>query len=65
MTLKDEYLSKAFGSPAMAAAYLAKDLSRGDPKTFKAGYTIENAVLAAREIFPRVSEVAIRRLNDW
>lgn len=65
MTIKDTYLRGALGSPALAAAKLAKDLTVGDPATHKAGYTIDNAILAARDVFPEVADSKIRDLNGW
>lgn len=65
MSLHDIYLERALGSPAMAAAKLAKDLTIGDPSRFKVGYTIPNAILAAQDVFPGVPESSIRRLNNW
>jgi len=34
-----------------AAAAMALDLMRGDPRTFKAGYSRENALLAVKDAF--------------
>lgn len=65
MSLGQEYLDRALGSPSLAAAKYAKDLNRDDPQTFKVGYSIENAVLAALELFPEVKEKSIRELNGW
>lgn len=64
-SLRNEYLTRALGSFGLAAARLALDLSRGDDATLKDGYTPDNAVLAALEIFPEADEDAIRALNDW
>lgn len=63
--IRADYLAKALGSPALAGARLAKDLTEGDPVTFKAGYTVPNAIIAAREIFPEATEAAIRKANGW
>ena len=49
----------------MAAANFAKALNRDDPETFKAGYSRENAILAAIELFPEAPEKSIRNLNGW
>jgi len=65
MSLRDRYLDGALGSPALAAAKLAKDLNRDDPESFKTGYTIPNAILEARETFPEAPEASIRELNGW
>ncbi|HWI67625.1 MAG TPA: hypothetical protein VNS88_04535 [Nitrospiraceae bacterium] len=35
----------------VAVNVFVKDLMRGDPETFKAGYTRENAVIAASDAF--------------
>lgn len=65
MTIREDYLNKALGSPAIAAALLAKDLAGGDKASFKVGYTAENAVLAARDMFPEVSEEKIWEQTAW
>lgn len=49
-SLKDVYLDR-YGNPLDAAAGLARDLIRGDPVTFKAGYSPESAVLTVQEYF--------------
>ncbi len=49
----------------MAAASFARDLNRGDPSQFKAGYSVDNAILAAVELFPEAPEQSIRKLNGW
>lgn len=47
-----------------AAAVFARDLMAGDEANFKAGYSVENAVLAAGEVFVDVADDAIaNRLN--
>ena len=43
-----------------AAALFARDLMAGDEATFKAGYSPENAVIAALEVFPNVDEEALK-----
>lgn len=50
--LKASYLKKTGGNYVRAAALLACDLMQDDPETFKAGYSLENAVIAAQEMFP-------------
>jgi hypothetical protein len=49
--IRDEYLRKADGNVLAAAVSLARDLMRGDKASFKAGYTAENAAIAAAEVF--------------
>ncbi len=63
--IRDDYLLRFLGSSAMAASSFARDLTRDDAATFKVGYTIENAILAAVELFPEVDEKRIRRINAW
>ena len=65
MTLREEYLRINHGDVREAAAYLALRLTRDDPETFKVGYSIPNAILAAREVFPEIEEDQIRFLNRW
>lgn len=65
MSLRDSYLARNEGSPSVAAAKLAKDLTIGDPSIHKAGYTRANAILAALDIFPEVQEDSIRSVNGW
>lgn len=52
MTLRERFLMRAGGCPDQAAALLAAGLMEGDRATFKAGYSRENALLAACEMFP-------------
>jgi hypothetical protein len=56
-SIREQYLRDHGGYEDIAAIAFAKDLMRGDPATFKAGYTKENAVIAAQEIFPNAIEV--------
>lgn len=57
--MKDGLLKKHDGDRMAAAVELAEGLMRGDPTTFKAGYSLENAVHAAAEMFRSgVGEVA-------
>ena len=60
MGLKEEYLARAV-NPVYAAFLLAEDLMRGDPATFKAGYTADNAAISAAEIIeldaPQIQEL--------
>lgn len=55
-SIRVEYLSM-YGYADVAAIALARDLMRDDPKNFKRGYTRENAILAAQEVFPEAMEV--------
>ena len=68
MTLRDDLLAEAprdWPVPKVAARF-ARDLTRGDAATFKAGYSRCNAILAALEVFPReVTAGDIRAANDW
>ena len=49
--LKDEYVSASGGQVKVAATIFARDLMRGDPASFKAGYSLDNAIIAATEVF--------------
>jgi hypothetical protein len=51
--LRERYLEAASGDAALAAALIAKGLMRGDPDTFKAGYTRPNALMTAFEVLAR------------
>lgn len=50
-SLRDEYLAKNDGDRVLAAADLARALMRGEAESFKSGYSQENAILAARDLF--------------
>lgn len=50
MNIAREYLMR-HDQPLAAAVEFARDLMKGDPATFKAGYSLENAAIAASEIF--------------
>ena len=58
--LRVEYLQRCDGDHTAAAVQFAFDLMQDDPATLKAGYTLENAALAAHEVFPKLSRVAIQ-----
>ena len=45
------YLHRSGGDRTRAAAARARDLMRGDASTLKAGYSVANAALAARDLF--------------
>jgi cysteine synthase len=49
MTLVAEYLARHADSPVRAAAALARDLARDDG--LRAGYSHDNAALAAADLF--------------
>ena len=57
--LRRAYLARNDGYADQAAVALARDLMRDDPETFKQGYTRENAILAAQEVFPELAHI------DW
>jgi hypothetical protein len=50
--LRRDYIDGADGNIDRAASQFVLDLMRGNPATFQAGYTLPNALIAAREIFP-------------
>lgn len=65
MSLRDKFLEDNHGNADEAAAELAHRLTLGDPVQFKIGYTPENAILAAMDIFPDASEKVVRHVNGW
>jgi hypothetical protein len=50
LTIAEDYV-RQYGSERGAIRMFAADLMRGDPASFKAGYTRENAVIATAEAF--------------
>ena len=49
-SLRDSYLDRTpDGDPLAAAALLARDLMEDDPVSFKQGYSLDNAALAAAD----------------
>lgn len=64
MTLRDELLAENHNDPVEAAAILALRLTRDDPTNFKVGYSVDNAILAALDMFPEVTEGQIRYINN-
>ncbi len=60
MTLREDLLIECSDHAIKAAAMLAHRLILGHPDTFKAGYSKDNAVLAAVELFPEVTGDQIR-----
>lgn len=58
--LREKILVENHGDENMAALDLATALMADDPETFKSGYSLENAIIAAREVFPSVSEDDLR-----
>lgn len=64
LSLRAELLRENRGDPIEAAAIFALRLTRGDPRTLKAGYSVPSAILSALEIFPEVSEGEIRARNS-
>jgi len=65
MNLRDEYLAKNDGNVVKAASVFAFYLARDDTETFKVGYSHDNAILAAIEMFPEVTADQIRSNNSW
>ena len=66
VTLREELLAAGRGqSVAEVAAEFARGLTRDDPETFKAGYSRDNAILAALDLFPEVTAGEIRGANGW
>lgn len=62
--LRNEYYAKA-GTRRLdhAAALFTRDLMRCDPSQFKSGYTLENALLSAQEVFG-LPTGDMRRIGD-
>lgn len=65
MSLREELLADNNGILIEAASVFAHRLNYGDPARFKAGYSQSNAILAAVEMFPEVTEEQIRVSNNW
>jgi hypothetical protein len=65
MTIRTKNMKRFLGSPTLAAAALANDLTKGDDSNFKQGYTDDNAILAALNQFPEAKEIKISELNVW
>jgi len=59
MPLREQYLRENGGYEDVAAIAFARDLMKDDPDNFKRGYSRENAILAAQEMFPGAIAV------DW
>lgn len=49
--IRERFLAENNGDTAKAAEALARGLMKGDAATFKAGYTADNAAIAAAEVF--------------
>jgi hypothetical protein len=49
--IAQEYLQAANGLVTLAAANMATGLMAGDASKFKAGYTLDNAMIAVTEVF--------------
>lgn len=66
-SIRSHYLAATVGAHhTAAAAKLAFDLMQDEPASFKVGYTFDNAILAALDVFDTVAksevEHATRRL---
>ena len=58
--LRNHYLARAKGAQHVAAAaHLAFDLMQDDPANFKQGYTFDNAILAALDVFDTVGKAEV------
>lgn len=57
--LRNQYLDRANGDRQNAAVALAWDLMQDDPSTLKAGYSLENAAIAASEYIGGVSREVV------
>lgn len=57
--LRAQFLAEAGGDYFAAAVLFAKALMEGDEATFKAGYTAENAAIAAEEVFPDTTRIEV------
>ncbi len=63
--LRDHYLAMNADNLIEAASHFAIHLTRDDPENFKVGYSRDNAILAAIEIFPEITSDEIRFNNRW
>lgn len=54
--LKQTYLTRNGGDTCAAAAELARSLMQGDATSFRAGYSADNAAIAAAEVFDLTAE---------
>lgn len=50
LSIAQDYVNE-YGEVACAIQAFVDDLMRGDPASFKSGYTLDNAVIAAAEAF--------------
>ncbi len=63
MILHDELIARNNGNPIDAAAELAAGLMQDEPEILKVGYTRDNALLSAYEMFPEISDNAYWRIG--
>jgi hypothetical protein len=63
MILHDELMARNDDNPIDAAAELAAGLMQDEPDILKAGYTRDNALLSAYEMFPEISDNAYWRIG--
>ena len=63
MSLRKELLKEAGGVLIEAASVFAERLNRD--RGAQIGYSQANAILAAVEMFPEVTEARIKQWNDW
>lgn len=61
--LREDYLRRADGDAERAALLLARDLMKGDPESLKAGYSEQNAALAAGRMFGCAAGVVLDSLR--
>lgn len=62
--IKETFIEDARGIIPLAAANMASRLMEGDPDQQKAGYSLDNAVLAVAEFFDlsKTESTAVRRI---
>ena len=63
MKLRNELMALNHNNPVEAGARLAYELMQDDPNILKAGYTRDNAVLSALEMFPEITPAKRWRLH--
>lgn len=63
LSIGEEYVRKGGGDRIIGAMIFCEDLMRGDPATFKVGYTAPNAVLAAKDAMD-LEEVEVEHLRN-
>lgn len=61
-SMVEEFMRRGYNLPNRAAADFARALMEPDPAVFKQGYTRENAIIAALEVFPQANRESVEKL---